>query len=790
MKRIILFATLLAICISSPAKIFASGNDSCITSYMLKSKGHKLSILGCDLHYLTKSKIRIEQGALVKGKDSKSKFCKTAESAENIKIKCDFGTVEHISNDWYYITPNKKGDYSLFINDEKFEIKVFDTPEPKIYFSGINNTWKKVITKDDLVKTPGIEAKNNYAKFEVLSYSLLKHGVYGKVKYYQGFEKNEFVKNINVGDEFLVSNIKVKYPDGSIHDLPDYAYRVIDNYDNEFLRQTVKPVPYTSDLGLLKTDLRIKILGHPQKGDLKIIQELADELNGILRNIKVKVVDEKPSINLVIDSIDAKSEAFYKKHHIQKTNGCYKEVSNGFFFPFRSAGALFFDTNVDSTERRLYLRKCIIDLLGNFNKNEVDSSIFNNKDLPNLCSYDLNLLKKLYSIDEEYPVLKIIDEKFDYPDRNNVFFIIFMYSICLLFVFFEIYKYYGFNNLIGKIKNKIVRRIIESALVAQIPVLAIFTILCFKFIGGDFHEADIILIFETFFIPFAIIAGLLFLGVDLLLDKIKRTWIVIILNFVLSIASVWVAYQMKFLLITPEIITPDLINWKFYFALFSIVLFRLYSRFQTNKLTSLLQEKELELSRQKELKLKSDLNALQSRINPHFLYNALNSLASLAHIDATRTEKMALSLSKLFRYNINKDDEHSTSIRQEIEMINIYLEIEKNRFDEMLTYSINVEEDLNDFVIPKFLLQPLVENAVKHGTSQITEKGIIEINIFEEKGKVIVDIFDNGPKFNDGLTSGYGLQNTYEKLKLLYNKQSDIEFINEGRKHLRISLEK
>ena len=789
MKRIILFATLLAICFSNPAKIFAQGNLDNISTYMNTHCGYRLSILGGDLHYFTKSKIRIEKGKTDTA--NHYTFIKTPVSAANIKVKCDFGTVEYIGDDWYYITPNKKGQFTLTINDESFKVNVFDTPEPRINFIGIKSPWKKVLTKEDFVNSPGIEAKNKYAKFEVVSYSLLKLRVYGQTRFYQASEKSEFVKNIQAGDEFLVSDIKVKYPDGSIHDLPDYEYKVIDNYDNEFLRQTVKPVPYSDDLGLLHTDLRIKISGHPQNGDAKIIKELADELNGILQNIKVKVVDEKFNVNLVIDSIDAKSEAIYKKYCIQKTNGCYSEVRNGLFFPFRAAGNLYFDTNIDSTERRLYLRKCIVDLLGNFQKNEVDSSIFNNKDLPTLCSYDRNLLKKLYSIDEEYPVLKVIDAKFDTPDRSNMFFFLFMFTVCLLYIFSEIYNYYGFNNLIGKIKYKIFCRIIESILVAQIPVMPISFVILIKYIAGDLHEsATIILNFEYFFVSFAIIAGSLFLGVDLLLAKIKRNWIAVVSNFFLSMFSVWIAYQILFLFVSPEAITPDILSWRLYVTLFSIVLYRLYARSQTNKLTSLLQEKELEISKQKELKLKSDLNALQSRINPHFLYNALNSLASLAHIDATRTEKMALSLSKLFRYNINKDDEHSTCLSQEIEMINIYLEVEKNRFDEMLTYSINVENQLNDFIIPKFLLQPLVENAVKHGTSKITEKGIIEINIFEENGKVIVDIFDNGPKFDNGLTSGYGLQNTYEKLKLLYKKQFDIEFVNEGRKHLRISLEK
>jgi two-component system LytT family sensor kinase len=240
----------------------------------------------------------------------------------------------------------------------------------------------------------------------------------------------------------------------------------------------------------------------------------------------------------------------------------------------------------------------------------------------------------------------------------------------------------------------------------------------------------------------------------------------------------------------PEIIKLSMLSWEMLMVPFLITLYRLYASFQTNKIAGLLQEKELELSKQKELKFKSDLNALQARINPHFLYNALNSVASLAHINPDRTEKMALSLSKLFRYNINKNEEHYASLKDEIEMAEIYLQIEKNRFEDKLNYKIDLQQQLYDFEIPRFILQPLAENAVKHGISKITGQGMIRINIFEEANKVIIEIYDNGPEFPGGLISGYGLQNTYEKLKLLYKKAFDISFINTPEKKLVITLTK
>jgi sensor histidine kinase YesM len=308
--------------------------------------------------------------------------------------------------------------------------------------------------------------------------------------------------------------------------------------------------------------------------------------------------------------------------------------------------------------------------------------------------------------------------------------------------------------------------------------------------AGDFHESYLLLITEKFVVPFSILAGILFLGLDYLLKKICKNWLATILNFFLSFVCLWLAYQIMYFIIAPEFVSLSEDGWKILLIPFLIIFYRLYARFQTNKITTLLQEKELELAKQKELKFKSDLNALQARINPHFLYNALNSLASLAHIDAGRTEKMALSLSKLFRYNINKEEKNYSTLSEEVEMAGIYLDIEKNRFEDKLEYKIELQEQVKDFTVPQFILQPLAENAVKHGTSRISEKGIIRINIFELGQKVMIEIYDNGPEFPGGLISGYGLQNTYEKLKLLYKKPFDIEFINQPEKKLVITLTK
>lgn len=776
-KLLILLFILAAIVFEAKA----SGNDTVWTSYHWK--GYKVSVLGGDLHYYIKSKVKIEA-------DNKD---------ENFTVQFTDGKLEKIDNNWYYITPNNIGNCNIEVNDKSYPIQIFPIPDPQVNFDGRKSDWKGVISKEELTNTTKIAAKNKYTNFEILSYSIayLNDGELRSIRF------KDTILNVGIlatlqrtipGQKFYIQDIMVKNPDGTTRILPDQEFKVIDNYKNEFIRKTIVFKPYTYDLNRIKTDLRIKFEGDPTKGDIKTVTDLANELNKILETINVKIVDRQPTVTLIFDSIFEGTSTLTNliAKGYEKIDCGYKLVSGNIFFPFRKKSVLHVNTSIDPELRSVYLRKNIVELLGEFKAPGIaigkDSSILNYNG--GLSSYDKYMLKTLYAFGGEDEVQIILDNNFDPPDRNVVFFIMLILSVILLFIFSEIYNYYGFSFKVGKIKSKITRRIIESALIAQIPSIAILILLIEKFLEGDFHEIGFVLLMEIFFIPFAILTGLLFLGLDSLLIKIKRKWLVTILNFFFSFFCIWLAYQVIYLFITPEVIYPFVVGWKIMLIPFLITLYRIYARFQSNKISGLLQEKELELTKQKELKFKSDLNALQARINPHFLYNALNSLASLAYIDAAKTEKMALSLSKLFRYNINKEDEHFSSIKEEVEMAEIYLEIEKNRFDDKLEYTIEVQNSLLDFQIPKFILQPLAENAVKHGVSKITEKGIIKIKIFEEAQKVCIEIYDNGPAFPGGLTSGYGLQNTYEKFKLLYKKPFDIEFINKPEKKLVIMLTK
>ncbi|NMH88997.1 sensor histidine kinase [Flavivirga algicola] len=203
---------------------------------------------------------------------------------------------------------------------------------------------------------------------------------------------------------------------------------------------------------------------------------------------------------------------------------------------------------------------------------------------------------------------------------------------------------------------------------------------------------------------------------------------------------------------------------------------------------SLVKEKDVELSRLKTLNAKSELKLLQSHINPHFLYNALNSIAGLAHNNPNKTEKMALSLSNLFRYSINKKGQKMSTVEEEVLMVQNYLEIEKIRFGERLKFTTHIDEALTEEEIPMYILQPLVENAIKHGISKIRGEGHITLEIKKILELFLIIVSDNGPDFPNGLVSGHGLQTVYDLLRLSYGNRASLKWENTPKKHITISI--
>lgn len=214
-----------------------------------------------------------------------------------------------------------------------------------------------------------------------------------------------------------------------------------------------------------------------------------------------------------------------------------------------------------------------------------------------------------------------------------------------------------------------------------------------------------------------------------------------------------------------------------------------YFQKQGKQLTRKITEQEFQLLDLEKLKTKAELDALQAKINPHFLYNSLNSIASLVHLDPDKAEQMTLLLAKLFRYVTNKTSDYFDTLANELEMVATYLEIEQVRFGDRLSFRIIVKDEiLKNAQIPRFLIQPVVENAIKHGIAKIADRGIIEIRITKDQNLLKIAIQDNGPLFPEPISGGYGLQSIQNKLRLLYGERANLSLQNGPLKQVLMEL--
>ncbi|MGZ7443119.1 histidine kinase [Paenibacillus sp. TH7-28] len=198
----------------------------------------------------------------------------------------------------------------------------------------------------------------------------------------------------------------------------------------------------------------------------------------------------------------------------------------------------------------------------------------------------------------------------------------------------------------------------------------------------------------------------------------------------------------------------------------------------------------------KELELKT----LQSQINPHFLFNTLNSISKLAYIEgAPKTSDLAVSVSRLLRYNLQKLDQ-AVPLREEVEHVGEYMNIQKARFRDRIKFELDVDERALDGIVPCLTLQPILENAFVHGIEQMEEGALLQLAIrLSEEGNVEIEICDNGagmsretverllrsvreeaPRFGGkGQSTGLGTHNVFKRLHLFFDGRQQIDIDSE-----------
>jgi two-component system, LytTR family, sensor kinase len=204
---------------------------------------------------------------------------------------------------------------------------------------------------------------------------------------------------------------------------------------------------------------------------------------------------------------------------------------------------------------------------------------------------------------------------------------------------------------------------------------------------------------------------------------------------------------------------------------------------------------ELRASRLEAQLSQAQLQALKMQLHPHFLFNTLHSISALMHKDTEGARKMITRLGDFLRLTLENAGTQEVTLKQEMEFLRCYLEIERIRFQDRLTTHVQVDPEALDTHVPNLILQPIVENAIRHAVATRSTPGTIEIRAKQEDGVLRIRIRDNGPglpvnRSTESLfKKGLGLANTQTRLDRLYGARHRFELANDPKGGLAVTLE-
>ncbi len=191
-----------------------------------------------------------------------------------------------------------------------------------------------------------------------------------------------------------------------------------------------------------------------------------------------------------------------------------------------------------------------------------------------------------------------------------------------------------------------------------------------------------------------------------------------------------------------------------------------------------LQERTQQQERLKVLVRDTELSMLKSQINPHFLFNSLNSIASLTMSNPDEAREMIIRLSDFLRYSLKHRENEYVPLKEELGRMKDYLAIEKIRFGEKLQYIFNISSECEDFPVPTMIFQPLFENAIRHSVYESVDPITIRFDCFPENGfmkTVVANDYDPAIPTRKG--TGVGLQNVRQRIELAYQEKGSVQWM-------------
>ena len=200
-------------------------------------------------------------------------------------------------------------------------------------------------------------------------------------------------------------------------------------------------------------------------------------------------------------------------------------------------------------------------------------------------------------------------------------------------------------------------------------------------------------------------------------------------------------------------------------------------------------EREIRASQLQAQLARAELDALRMQLQPHFLFNTLNTISVLMKENVQLADQLLLRLSDLLRLSLKSTGNHEVALRDELEFLRNYLEIEQTRFQDRLTVRYEIDEQAFDARVPNLILQPLVENAIRHGVAPQPGKSTVEIRAARRNGKIELQVRDDGPGM-PAVTNGdgIGLSNTRARLEKLYGPAHTFELSQANGRGLQVTV--
>jgi LytS/YehU family sensor histidine kinase len=176
----------------------------------------------------------------------------------------------------------------------------------------------------------------------------------------------------------------------------------------------------------------------------------------------------------------------------------------------------------------------------------------------------------------------------------------------------------------------------------------------------------------------------------------------------------------------------------------------------------------------------AQLSQLKAQLRPHFFFNALNTISALMHVDVERADRMLARLGDLLRISLQINDREMTTLREETRTLELFAQIMQERFADRVALGWNIDPDLLDAQVPMLLLQPLLENAFKHGVERSIGSVRIGVAAHRERGCLVLEIRNTGSTLPAEYREGVGMRNCRARLKVIYGDEATLQLMNDG----------